>query len=161
MNCFVCYLHRINKFGKSERQFVNIVKRMSDVITNYTRNYDNFDFFITDKFKVTTWMFNNLKASTISKYSIVIRHAIDSMNIDKNKKNENIRFYLTIATKCKLIYKFGKLQNIPKKKVIKAKKTLNDFYSIIQQNHSFVINFANHNCKKMKAIDDFLIIFNA
>ena len=156
MNGFICYLHGINKFGRSERQFVNIFKRISDVITDYTRNYDNFDFLINDKFKVTTWMFNNLKPSSISKYSIVLRHAIDSMNIEKNQKKENIRFYLSIATKCKLIYKFSKLQNVPLRKVRKAKKTLNDFYTVLKKNHSFVINFASENFKGMKAIDDFL-----
>ena len=155
MNGFICYLHLINKFGRSERQFVNIFKRISDVITDYTRNYDNFDFLITDRFKVSTWMFNNLKPSSISKYSIVLRHAIDSMDIEKNQKKENISFYLTIATKCKLIYRFSKLQNASRQRVRKAKKGLKNLYTIIKKNQSFVINFANDHCKKMPAIDDF------
>ena len=41
---------------------------------------------MTDKFKVTSWMMNNLKASTISVYSISLRHAVASTDIEENKK---------------------------------------------------------------------------
>ena len=96
------------------------------------------------------------------KYAIAIRYAIDSMNIEENKKKENICFYLKIASKYKIVSDFCKLTNVKKKKIIKTKETLNDLYAIIINNHSFVINFANiNNFKKMKAIDEILSIFNS
>ena len=159
MDNFIVYLCKI---GSRKINYVNILKRINDVMTNNTKHYDNFDYLITNKFKVTTWMFNNLKCSTINVYAIAIRHAIDSMNIEENKKKENICFYLKIASKCKIVSDFCKLTNVKKKKIIKTKETLNDLYAIIINNHSFVINFANiNNFKKMKAIDEILSIFNS
>ena len=88
MNYFILYLHTINKIRKQETQMVNILKRIHNVITNYTKEYDNIDFLITDKFKVTSWMMKNLKASTISVNSISLQHAVASMDIEENKKRK-------------------------------------------------------------------------
>ena len=68
-NFIVC----LRKIGSRKIKYVNILKRINDVMTNNTKHYDNFDYLITDKFKVTTWMFNNLKCSTIDAYTIAIR----------------------------------------------------------------------------------------
>jgi hypothetical protein len=92
MDNFIVYLRKINQIGLRKIKYVNILKRINDVMTNNTKHYDNFDYLITNKFKVTTWLFNNLKSSTINVYAIAIRYAIDSMNIEENKKKENICF---------------------------------------------------------------------
>ena len=85
MDNFIVYLRKI---GSRKIKYVNILKRINDVMTNNTKHYDNFDYLITNKFKVTTQMFNNLKCSTINVYAITIRYAIDSMNIEENKKKK-------------------------------------------------------------------------
>ena len=161
MDAFIVYLHKINKSESRQIQIVNIFKRISNIITCNKRNYDDFSFLIRDKYKITSWMLNNLKASTVSVYSIAIRHAVASMNIEENKKNENICFYLKVASKCKTVYNFGKLKHVKKRKLNNTRKTLYDFHSIIDRNDNFIVNFANNNFKKMKAIDEFLCIFNS
>ena len=60
MDNFIVYLRKI---GLRKINYVNILKRINDVMTNNTKHYDNFDYLITNKFKVTTWMFINLKCS--------------------------------------------------------------------------------------------------
>ena len=86
MDAFIVYLHKINKSESRQIQIVNIFKRISNIITCNKRNYDDFSFLIRDKYKITSWMLIHLKASTISVYSIAIRHAVASMNIEENKK---------------------------------------------------------------------------
>ena len=51
MDNFIVYLRKI---GLRKIKYVNILKRINDVMTNNTKHYDNFDYLITNKFKVTT-----------------------------------------------------------------------------------------------------------
>ena len=97
MDRFIAYLRRINKFDDDKKRIVNVFKRMNNVITDNKKDYDNFDFLIKNKDEIRTWLLNNLSTSSVSFYSIALRHAISSMNIPESKKAEMVRFYLDIA----------------------------------------------------------------
>ena len=70
---------------------------MSNVITDNKKDYDNFDFLIKKKDEIRTWLVNNLSTSSVSFYSIALRHAISSMNIPESKKDKMVQFYLDIV----------------------------------------------------------------
>ena len=71
---------------------------MQNAMTDKKKDNDIFEFLINDKMKIRSWLLNNLSTSSVANYSIALRHAISSMDIPQNKKEEMIRFYLDIAS---------------------------------------------------------------
>ena len=82
---------------ESAKKKIGVIKRLNNVFTDNSENYDNFKFLINDKKKIRKWLIENLSASTSSNYALAVRHAIDSMDINDNIKDEAIRFYLDIS----------------------------------------------------------------
>ena len=95
MNRFTKYLHRLNKFDNDSKRIINVFKRMNDVMTDGKKDYDDFNFLIKGKYKVRTWLLNNLATSSVVSYSIALRHAIQSMDIPETKKK---RWYTSTLT---------------------------------------------------------------
>ena len=99
MNRFTDYLHnKIHKDQKQSQRIINVFKRVSYVMTDDKHEYDDFSFWIKDKAKIRTWLLKNLSLSSVVSYSISLRHAVESMDIPENKKEETVRFYLDIAS---------------------------------------------------------------
>ena len=82
---------------ESAKKKIGVIKRLNNVFTDNSENYDNFKFLINDKEKIRKWLIENLSTSTSSNYALAVRHAIDSMDINDNIKDEAIRFYLDIS----------------------------------------------------------------
>ena len=99
MNRFTDYLHnKIHKDQKQSQRIINVLKRVSNVMTDDKHEYDDFSFLIKDREKIRTWLLKNLSLSSVVSYSISLRHAVESMDLPENKKEETVRFYLDIAS---------------------------------------------------------------
>ena len=100
MNRFTDYLHnKIHKDQKKSKRLINVFKRISNVMTDQKKDYDDFEFLIKDKEKIRTWLLKNLSLSSVVSYAIGLRHAVESMDLPESKKEETVRFYLDIASK--------------------------------------------------------------
>ena len=146
MNKFISYLHKINKFGDNLKRIVNIFKRMNNVMTDKKKDYDDFEFLINDKTKIRSWLLNNLSTSSVANYSIALRHAISSMDIPQNKKEEMIRFYLDIASESQ------RVQNRIAGRVVRdfePKKAIEEFNEMIQKRPTFIVENATPKIEKV------------
>ena len=91
MNRFTDYLHnKIHKDQKQSQRIINVFKRVSNVMTDDKKEYDDFSFLIKDKAKIRTWLLKNLSLSSVVSYSISLRHAVESMDLPENKKEEMV-----------------------------------------------------------------------
>ena len=136
MDRFIAYLCRINKFDDDKKRIVNVFKRMNNVITDNKKDYDNFDFLIKNKDEIRTWLLNNLSTSSVSFYSIALRHAISSMNIPESKKAEMVRFYLDIAAESQ------RVSNRIAGRVVREfepKRAIQDFDEMIKNKPTFIV----------------------
>ena len=136
MDRFIAYLRRINKFDDDKKRIVNVFKRMNNVITDNKKDYDNFDFLIKNKDEIRTWLLNNLSTSSVSFYSIALRHAISSMNIPESKKAEMVRFYLDIAAESQ------RVSNRIAGRVVREfepKRAIQDFDEMIKNKPTFIV----------------------
>ena len=89
MNRFTDYLHNeIHKDQKQSKQVINVFKCVSNVMTDDKQEYDDFSFLIKDKEKIRTWSLKNLSLSSVVSYSISLHHAVESMDLPENKKEE-------------------------------------------------------------------------
>ena len=136
MDRFIAYLRKINKFDDSKKKIINVFKRMNNVITDNKKDYDNFDFLIKNKDEIRTWLLNNLSTSSVSFYSIALRHAISSMNIPESKKAEMVRFYLDIAAESQ------RVSNRIAGRVVREfepKRAIQDFDEMIKNKPTFIV----------------------
>jgi hypothetical protein len=86
-----------------QKRKINVIKRLNNVFTNKSENYDNFDFLIHEKEGIRKWLIENLSTSTCSNYALAFRHAIESMDINTALKDETIRFYLDISSEAQRV----------------------------------------------------------
>ena len=99
MNRFTDYLHnKIHKDQKQPKRMLNAFKRVSNVMTDDKQENEDFSLLIKDKEKIRMWLLKNLSLSSVVSYSIALCHAVESMDIPENKKEETVRFYLDIAS---------------------------------------------------------------
>ena len=97
MDRFTRYLHSIGKYGDDERKIVNIFKRVNDIITDHSENYNNFEILDTQRNKIKKWMLDNLTLGTVGNYASGLVRAVESMNVSQSEKDDIKRFYLDIA----------------------------------------------------------------
>ena len=90
MNRFTDYLHKIHKDQKQSQRIINVFKRVSNVMTDDKKEYDDFSFLTKDKAKIRTWLLKNLSLSSVVSYSISLRHAVESMDILEHKKEGTV-----------------------------------------------------------------------
>ena len=100
MNKFLRYLQNNGQSDAEQKKRSNVIKRLNNLFTENSKNYDNFEFLIKDKERIKTWMLENLSVSTCAYYSISVRKAIDSMSIAQKDKDAAACFYLNIASEC-------------------------------------------------------------
>ena len=113
MQGFKDYLTSINKTGDTQRRIVNTYKRVNDIVTNNSEDYDNFRILISKKKEIEKWLTHNLTPSTIENYCFNIVLAIDSMRTSDSQKESAKRFYRDIAAE------FQRIKNREKGKVKK------------------------------------------
>ena len=113
MQGFKDYLASINKTGDTQRRIVNTYKRVNDIVTNNSEDYDNFRILISKKKEIEKWLTHNLTPSTIENYCFNIVLAIDSMRTSDSQKESAKRFYRDIAAE------FQRIKNREKGKVKK------------------------------------------
>ena len=92
MQAFKDYLGSINKTGDTQRRIINTYKRVNDIVTNNSENYDNFRILIKNKKEIEKWLTHNLTPSTIVNYCFNIVLAIDSMRSSNSQKESAKRF---------------------------------------------------------------------
>ena len=97
MNRFTTFMENKDFSDDVQKRKINVIKRLNNVFTNKSENYDNFDFLINEKEGIRKWLIENLSTSTCSNYALAVRHAIESMDINTALKDETIRFYLDIS----------------------------------------------------------------
>ena len=73
MNKFILYLQNIRRSDAEQQKRTNVIKRLNNLFTDNSKDYDNFQFLITDKEQIKTWMLQNLAVSTCGFYSISVR----------------------------------------------------------------------------------------
>ena len=116
MQGFKDYLASINKTGDTQRRIVNTYKRVNDIVTNNSEDYDNFRILISKKKEIEKWLTHNLTPSTIENYCFNIVLAIDSMRTSDSQKESAKRFYRDIA---------AEFQRIKSRENCKVKRNLN------------------------------------
>ena len=100
MQGFKDYLTSINKTGDTQRRIENTYKRVNDIVTNNSEDYDNFRMLISKKNEIEKWLTHNLTPSTIENFCFNIVLAIDFMRTSdspKKIKESAKRFYRDIA----------------------------------------------------------------
>ena len=97
MQAFKDYLGSINKTGDTQRRIINTYKRVNDIVTNNSEDYDNFRILIKNKKDIEKWLTHNLTPSTIVNYCFNIVLAIESMRTSESQKETAKRFYRDIA----------------------------------------------------------------
>ena len=97
MNRFTTFMENKDFSDDVQKSKINVIKRLNNVFTNKSENYDNFDFLINEKEGIRKWLIESLSTSTCSNYALAVCHAIESMDINTALKDETIRFYLDIS----------------------------------------------------------------
>ena len=98
MNRFIIFMKNKGISDDAAKKKIRVIKRLNNVFTDNSENFDNFKFLITDKEKIGKWLIENLSTSTSSNYALACRHAIESMVISADVKAEAIRFDLDVSS---------------------------------------------------------------
>ena len=76
---------------------VYIFRRVNEIITNHSEDYDNFEILDTQRNKIKKWMLDNLSLGTVENYALRLYRTVESMNVPQSEKDDLKQFYLDIA----------------------------------------------------------------
>ena len=60
MNRFTTFMENKDFSDDVQKRKINVIKRLNNVFTNKSENYDNFDFLIDEKEGIRKWLIENL-----------------------------------------------------------------------------------------------------
>lgn len=130
MNRFTDHLSKISKDQNKSKRTLNVFKRISNIMNDDKKDYNDFEFLCRDRERIRSWLLNNLSLSSVVSYSIALRHAVESMDLPESEKQETVRFYLQIASETQ------RLQNSMTGRVakeFKSKRPIAEIEEMIQK----------------------------
>ena len=74
MNRFTTFMENKDFSDDVQKRKINVIKRLNNVFTNKSENYDDFNFLIDEKEGIRKWLIENLSTSTCSNYALAVRH---------------------------------------------------------------------------------------